>query len=199
MCTPGRTQALQHRGRVAPCSMPTTATVSSRAPETRRRARWARASRPRPRCAPRPARSLGRARRLRAARVPRPIRSAASTTSRQREAEERLCGGECDRGVIALVRTVQRQVEVGVGPLGVRRSISRPPTARRFAVQSNSSPRTQDSTAPPVSRPLKKISSNSGAVSPTTSRQPGFTIPAFSEAMSQAWGRGSPRGRSSRS
>ena len=47
----------------------------------------------------------------------------------QRRADERLGRRERDRGVVGLVRAVQRQEHVGVRRVGVKRSTSRPPTA----------------------------------------------------------------------
>ena len=65
----------------------------------------------------------------------------------------------------------------------MRRSTSRPPTATRLAVQSNSSPRTQTWTAPASSATERMTATRSGAVSPTTAMLPGLTMPALSRAI----------------
>ena len=65
-------------------------------------------------------------------------------------------------------------------PAGVNRSTSRPSWASRLARQPNCAPRSHVSAAPAAS----KIPASSGLVSPSTSVDPGFTMPAFSVAMS---------------
>ena len=70
--------------------------------------------------------------------------------------------------------------------MGVRTDTRRPPMAGRSSVTSNSSPRRQASRGPSA----RKVGTSSGEVSPSTSRESGFTMPAFSAAM--RW-RQSPR------
>ncbi len=66
----------------------------------------------------------------------------------------------------------------------MERSTTRPSWARRLPPQRNSVPLSQSSEAPAS----WKIGSRAGLVSPSTNVEPGFTMPAFSVAMSVSAG-----------
>ena len=138
------------------------------------------------------------ARRPRAARARAPRPGPLDHLVVERRAEERLGRGQRAGRVVALVGAVQRQEHLVVAaPRGAQ--VDQPAAHRQpVATQSKSTP------AHPASRPRRLVGrggrrrASSGSVSPTTTRQPGLMMPAFSRGdVAPGSARGPRCGRSS--
>ena len=105
-------------------------------------------------------------------------RTPSSTTSvAERRGEERLDRGERDGRVVALVRAVQREEDVGVDRRRGAQIEQPPPDGERVVDASRSrSPRTNDDAPPARSKIVDQLRS----VSPITAALPGLMMPAFS-------------------
>ena len=104
--------------------------------------------------------------------------------ARERRLEEALDRGEGDGGVVALVVAVEREEHVGVHGQG--RLEGEQPAAEAELVLGA----VEVELAPPHdARPsARNRAARSGSVSPRTSVEPGFTMPAFSRATSASVG-----------
>ncbi len=135
-----------------------------------------------PGCARRRGRRADGARRPRTGRASRTLSNPPVTSSGASGcAEERLDRGERSRGVVALVRAVQREVEVGVRRAR-RAQLEQAATDREHVVVAREVDVAQERLARALRRGTRGTSS--GSVSPSTSEAPGLTMPAFSRAMS---------------
>ena len=130
------------------------------------------------RCARRRAARAAGGRRLRAGPATAPARTRRPRRSNGSGAPHEALGrGQRDRGVVGLVRAVQRQEHVGILRAGTAEVDE--PAADREHVARHAEVDVAAEDAPVAAR-ASKIAWISGSVSPSTSVAPGLTMPAFS-------------------